>query len=436
MKRKIGDKLVTIHRNDGIRKRCSCARRDWSDCPHPWAFSFKWKETHHRFPIDKYAEKPIATKDDARDEADRLRRLIRSGNFPPAGSAPVAPTTPTDLPFETFGTNWLTNARNGQSKNQQMNERGIVRGLSKIDLGNGETFGQRPIGLLTVDVWAKAFATLDAFSASTRNKYRQAVLDMQAWAVENQYLPRPWLAGKVLKKGGSIARRKGARRDRRLVPDVLDAEGRVLVPGEERRLLQHASAFPRLLRLIVAAIEGCMRSQEILTLQWKDTDLARGRMAFRAENVKNRIALLKPISPRLMGILRMIEHDPAGNPHKATAYVFGDAIGGKMAFPKKQWAKVLKAAGIADLQFRDLRHEGACRLDDRGWSLTLIQRMLGHQDAKTTSIYLHAGINDLEDAMRRLGTGDPLHDVAQSADSEPPPPVQQSGDHSAKSLVN
>jgi integrase len=130
----------------------------------------------------------------------------------------------------------------------------------------------------------------------------------------------------------------------------------------------------------------------------------------------------------------MIEHDPAGNPHKPTAFVFGDAIGGEMSFPKKQWAKALKVAGIEDLEFRDLRHEGASRLADRGWSLAQIQRMLGHQDAKTTSIYLHA-ILDLEDAMRRLGT-QPLHDVARETDFDSPPVVQQTESAVSKTMVN
>ena len=55
-----------------------------------------------------------------------------------------------------------------------------------------------------------------------------------------------------------------------------------------------------------------MRRKEILTLQWRDVDLTRGRMTFRAENVKTQTTLQKPISPRLRAVLKMIEHDPAG----------------------------------------------------------------------------------------------------------------------------
>jgi integrase len=286
-----------------------------------------------------------------------------------------------------------------------------------------------------VDDWETAFTKIASFAASTRNKYRQAILTMQDWAVENGYLPKPWLAGKVLKKGGTIARRKGARRDRRLVPDVLDKDGNIKQRGEERRLLAVTSPF--LQNLIIAAIEGCMRRKEILTLLWRDVDLARGRITLRAENTKTRTMRQIPISPSLMAVLKHLQHDPAGNPMPGHKHVFGDGLGAPLTFPKKQWAKALKAAGIVDLEFRDLRHEGACRLADRGWSLPQIQRMLGHQDAKTTSVYLHADIQDLEDAMRRLGTGSqPLHDVARAAESEPPLDVQQTEAAAPKPLVN
>lgn len=99
---------------------------------NPWAFSFKWKAEHYRFPIDKYATRAIITKDDARDEADRLRRLIRAGGFPPQPTP--SPATPEALTFETFAEKWIANARAQQSDNQKLNDKGIVRGLSKLEL--------------------------------------------------------------------------------------------------------------------------------------------------------------------------------------------------------------------------------------------------------------------------------------------------------------
>jgi integrase len=427
-------RAVTVHRNDGIRKRCDCLRRAWATCGHPWHFSFKWRETHHRFPIDKYAERPLVTKDDARDEADRLRRLIRAGTFPPVSITPATPTTPSELTFETFGAKWVTNARSTHSKNQQMNDRGIVQRLSKVNLGDGAIVGQRPIGVLTVDDWETVFRQFDG-AASTRNKVRQAILMMQEWAVDKGYLPRPWLSGKVLKKGGSIARQKGARRDRRLIPDVLDDGGRLQKPGEERRLLSVASAW--LQNLIIAALESCCRRGELLSLQWHDVSLSRGQLTIRAENTKANTMRQIPISPRLRAVLTMLEHDPAGHPQAPAAFVFGDTIGRKICDPKKRWVRACRAAGVENLHFHDLRHEAGSRLSEAGWPLHHVQHMLGHQDAKTTSIYLNATIQELTDSMKRYGSGGQLlHNVAQPTESEHPLSVQVSDERAVKTLVN
>jgi integrase len=425
---------VTVHRNNGLCKRCECARRAWATCAHPWHFSFKWKDVHHRFSVDRYAEGPIADRDAARTEADRLRILIRGGQFPPVVVVPAAPVQPADLTFETFAAKWQTNARSQQSPNQQLNDQGIVNRLAALKLGE-VTLGLKSIGLFTVDDWETAFRQLDTLSASTRNKYRQAVLSMQDWAIDKGYLLRPWLVGKVLKKGGAIARRKGARRDRRLVPDVLDKQGRVTSEGEERRLLKHAS--PWLQRLIMCALDTGMRRGELLSLQWRDVDLPRARFMVRAEKSKTETARSITLSPRVAAVAKLLEHDSAGQPHKATAFVFGNAVGEQVKDPKKSWLACCGAAGIAGLHFHDLRHEAGSRMLEKGWPLHHIQQMLGHEDTKTTSIYLNATITELEDSMRRFPLGGlSLHDVAQSTESEPPLNVQQHDAPRAKALVN
>ena len=428
-------RLVTLHRNDGLRKRCGCPRRAWSTCPHGWHFSFKWKGTHHRFPIERYAEKPLPDRGTARDEADRLRILIRGGQFPPVPVTPIVATTPTALTFETFADKWITNARSQQSANQQANDKGIVKRLAALTLSDGGRVGDSPIGLLTVDEWEAAFRQVSGLAASTVNKIRQTILSLQEWGVDKQYLPRPGLAGKVLQKGGAMARRKGARRDRRLVADVVDTNGKITIPGEERRLM--AVAGPWLQRLILAALETGCRRGELLALQWADVSLTRAQLTIRAETTKTRTMRQIPVSGRLLAVLKLIEHDPAGKPHKATAFVFGDAVGGQVKDPKKAWLKCCAAAGVTALHFHDLRHEAGSRMIEAGWPLHHVQKMLGHEDAKTTSIYLNASFAELTDSMQRRGSGgQPLHDLAQSADQERPPAVQQEGEAADQVTVN
>ena len=72
---------------------------------------------------------------------------------------------------------------------------------------------------------------------------------------------------------------------------------------------------------------------------------------------------------------------------------------------------------------------------EAGWPLHHVQAVLGHADAKTTSTYLNATVQHLLDSMRRFGV-QPLHDVAQSENLEPPLPGNTPLEPSHKPLVN
>jgi integrase len=431
-------------RNDGLRKRCDCARRAWAKCPHPWHFNYKVPGgEHHRFPIGKYADPAhsIVTREDAKNERDRLRILIRNGQFPPAPPAPPgAPTTPADLTFVAFAEKWRTHGRDTDKLNltQRANDAAICKRLGGL-LIDGEPLAARPIGLITEDVIEAAFGQLSRLAGSTYNKYRITVRLLQRWGVKKGYLPRPWLSA----ENDTIIHRKVAKRERRLVPDatddqgtvLLDARGQVKSPGEERRLL--AVASPWLQRLIIAALETGCRRGELLSLQWGDVSLSRGLVAVRAEKAKSGNSRQVPISPRLRAVLAMITNDPADNPHPPTAYVFGNSIGGKIADPKKSWQKACADAGITDLHFHDLRHEAGSRMLEAGWPLHHVQAVLGHADAKTTSTYLNATVQHLLDSMRRFGSGGhALHDVAHAPNQEPPPSCNDSAADATKVVVN
>lgn len=439
-------KTVTLHSNDGLRKRCDCARRAWAKCDHPWHFAFKWQGTHYRFPLARSfawkgqalrvpAEGPCSTREQARTEADKLRAAIREGQFPPAPKV-AAPTTPSDLTFETLSEKFRERSRAtdpnvGDSTRAQ--DAAIHTALCKM-LVSGERFGARLIGALTEDDFEAAFSQLTDLAASTWNKYRNYVRMLQTWGVKKGYLTRPW----VREDNETIRHRseKGDKRERRLVADVLDDKGKLKTPGEEKRLL--AKAGPWLQRLIIAALETGMRRGELLSLQWRAVDLTRGLLTVRTDGGsgtnKSGTSRHVPISPRLRGILAMIK-DPRGEDHKATAFVFGDAIGGQVKDPKKSWATCCKDAGVVGLHFHDLRHEAGSRMLEAGWPLSHVQQVLGHADAATTSRYLNATTEHLLDSMQRYGV-QPLHQLAQSPAPEPPLPVQQDSPAAAKLSVN
>jgi len=103
-----------------------------------------------------------------------------------------------------------------------------------------------PIGAFTEDDIEAFFGHLRAagFAASTRNKYIQTVKALFRWATKKGYLTRnPAGDSDVLK------REQHARRDRRLLPDVVNEKGQIEHAGEERRLL--AAAGPHLQRVMI-----------------------------------------------------------------------------------------------------------------------------------------------------------------------------------------
>ena len=167
-------KTVTLHSNDGLRKRCDCPRRAWAKCSHPWHFSFKWQDTHYRFPLGRPftwkgqqlrcpAEGEITTRDEAKSAAEKLRASIREGHFPPAPTV-ATPTTPSDLSFEQFAEKWRTIARATMPDSLKANDAAICQRLRDL-LIDGERLATRPLGLITEDVMEQAFGQLSGLQA-------------------------------------------------------------------------------------------------------------------------------------------------------------------------------------------------------------------------------------------------------------------------------
>ncbi len=69
-----------------------------------------------------------------------------------------------------------------------------------------------------------------------------------------------------------------------------------------------------------------------------------------------------------------------------------------------------KKAGVKYFRFHPLRHFGASILEKEGYSIRTIRELLGHENRKTTEIYLHSfegsdkeAMNSLESTLNELG---------------------------------
>lgn len=68
------------HRNNGLRKLCDCARRNWPKCRHSWYFNYKPRGGQSwRFSLDVEAGKHIESKTDAEKIAGDIRTAINAG---------------------------------------------------------------------------------------------------------------------------------------------------------------------------------------------------------------------------------------------------------------------------------------------------------------------------------------------------------------------
>jgi len=78
----------------------------------------------------------------------------------------------------------------------------------------------------------------------------------------------------------------------------------------------------------------------------------------------------------------------------------------KLYYVKVQRAfkNALKAAGITNFRFHDLRHTFASYLRQRGVDLHTIATLAGHRDLRMTKRYAHLNVDSLRAAVSKLET--------------------------------
>ena len=410
---------MTHHRYDGLRKICGCPRRQWPKCRHSFHLAFFHDGVHHRFSLSRLLGRPVTTYQDARAEADALRTAIRAGTFPPSPANPVP--EPTAETLETFGALWFERAVS-QTKRSASSDAAMLRRICAFALerpGGAVRFGTVPIRSITEDDLEVFLGHLRAegLAASTRNHYLQTFRSLSKWGVRKTYLERSWFS-----PASDLRRERHAKRNRRLTE------------AEEIQVL--AVAKPHLYRLVVAAVETGCRLGELLALRWKDCNLKRREITIHTS--KPGPGRLVPIAKRLVAVLELARHDPAGRELPREAYVFGDRVGRRVGSIKKAWqTAVLKAYGHKpewvrpsgqltpelraiyqqiDLHFHDLRHEAGTRWHEAGVPLHHVRALLGHSNIATTDTYLNAVSVELQKSIRHY---DEARTICKEFASEP-----------------
>lgn len=156
----------------------------------------------------------------------------------------------------------------------------------------------------------------------------------------------------------------------------------------------------------LTALRTGMRLGELAALRWEDVDLDRDRVNVRRSYSHGEETLPKsgrsrtiPVSPQLH--LTLAEHKLAtGTGERVFLSDKGRLIDHNRV--KRHFWFGIRASGVKRIRFHDLRHSFASQLVIAGVSLYKVQKLLGHQDIKTTMRYAHLSPEAKADAVLLL----------------------------------
>jgi integrase len=140
--------------------------------------------------------------------------------------------------------------------------------------------------------------------------------------------------------------------------------------------------------VVILALSTGIRRNSLLSLEWRDVNLAGRTILVRADTAKNDKAYYVPMSDLAFDTLsRWHEQAKRTAPHNL---VFpSPKTGKKMVDCGKAWDALLKKVGIENFRWHDMRHDFASRLVMRGVDLNTVRELLGHSDLKMTLRYAH-----------------------------------------------
>jgi site-specific recombinase XerD len=146
--------------------------------------------------------------------------------------------------------------------------------------------------------------------------------------------------------------------------------------------------------MLMLAYGAGLRVSEVVHL--KTTHIDSGRMSILVAAAKGKKDRLVSLSPVLLVMMR--EYAKLYKPDRK-GWLFEGSIKGN-PYSSRSLQEVLqqakeKAGIVRPGSMHSLRHSFATHLVEKGTDVTMIQKLLGHNDIKTTMIYLHTSNKDL-----------------------------------------
>jgi len=209
---------------------------------------------------------------------------------------------------------------------------------------------------------------------------------------------------------GRVARNAADLVPKRARPKVTHQEMRVLAGADHDHFLE-AVRGDRLEALFVVAIREGLRRGEILGLRWKDVDLEAGTISVTGSLQGSRAANLAIGEPKTARSRRRLEVFPetvdalrehrerqrfearrAGSMWVDEGLVFTNEFGHHLGITvlTKRLDAILRAAGLPDIRFHDLRHSAATDWLRGGMHPKVASERLGHASVGITlDLYSH-----------------------------------------------
>ncbi|MGD0275668.1 MAG: tyrosine-type recombinase/integrase [Syntrophales bacterium] len=203
---------------------------------------------------------------------------------------------------------------------------------------------------------------------------------------------------------------RDAERPRKTIDDGRADKITVLSPEQIRALLDNTNN-QKYRTLFLTAIMTGARQGEIIGLKWEDVDFEGKRLHIHRTFNHGRF-----FAPKTKGSIRTIDLSPsvirelakwklASLPNES-GLVFATETGQPIKADKmviRYFKPALKAAGLPDIRFHDLRHCHASMLFEQGETITYIQHRLGHANPSVTlSVYAHFIKTENQDAICKL----------------------------------
>ena len=162
---------------------------------------------------------------------------------------------------------------------------------------------------------------------------------------------------------------------------------RFLSEQEIQKLLANCS--PRIFPVVACALLTGMRMGEILKLSWENVDLEHGIVyVLNSKSGKPREI---PIAAKLDSVIRSLGPKQRGSIFEMPEITL-----------RRHFPKALKASGIDDFRFHDLRHTFASHYIMQTGDLPSLQKLLGHSTPTMTQRYAHLAANHLRAGIERF----------------------------------